>query len=59
MNLVLRPSIIADDKLPNDYCVIHEGRSRASFRAAWEQFYAESWHRTEDLGKAYASWLKK
>lgn len=27
MNLLFRPTVIAGDKLPNDYCVIHEGRS--------------------------------
>jgi hypothetical protein len=103
----LRPTIIAGDKLPNDYCVIHDGRgigrirlaeersfqgmvwawpvdpplpippwcngtsdsleaAKADFKAAWERFFAsptpediESWHRTENLAKANASWLKK
>lgn len=27
MDLLLRPSVIACDKLKDDYCVIHEGRS--------------------------------
>jgi hypothetical protein len=104
--LTLRPTIIAGDKLPNDYCVIHEGRSvgrirladerswqgvvwtwnvnpplpipswcngsadsleaaKDEFKVAWERFYSsltpediEYWHRTEDLSKASASWLK-
>jgi hypothetical protein len=106
MDLLLRPTVIAGDRLENDYCVIHEGRSvgrirlanersgrdetwewhvnpplpipswcngsadsidiaKAQFRAAWERFYASltpediaSWHRTEDLALANASWLK-
>jgi hypothetical protein len=106
MNLSLRPTIIAGEKRPNDYCVIHEGRgvgrirladeqswqgtawawhinpplpvppwcngsadslevAKDQFKAVWERFYAtltpddiESWHRTEDLAKANASWLK-
>jgi hypothetical protein len=106
MDLTLRPTIIAGDKSPNDYCVIHEGRSvgrirladerswqgivwtwnvnpplpipswcngsadslegaKDEFKAAWERFYASltpediaSWHRTEDIARASASWLR-
>lgn len=39
--------------------------AKDEFKAAWERFYAgltpeniASWHRTEDLAKASASWLK-
>jgi hypothetical protein len=39
--------------------------AKDQFKAAWERFYSlltpddiESWHRTEDLAKANASWLK-
>jgi hypothetical protein len=27
MDLVLRPTVIGDDKVKDDYCVFHEGRS--------------------------------
>ena len=39
--------------------------AKVAFKAAWETFYAgltpegiESWHRTEGLAKAHASWLE-
>jgi hypothetical protein len=37
MDLLLRPTVIAGDKLPNDFCVIHEGRSVGRIRLAEEQ----------------------
>jgi hypothetical protein len=107
MKLLLRPTVIGGETMPNDYCVIHEDRTvsrirladerswqgvvwtwninvalpippwgngsadsfeaaKGEFKAAWERFYASltaediaSWHHTEDLAKANASWLKK
>jgi hypothetical protein len=47
MNLVLRPTIIADEKLPNDYCVIHDGRSIGRIRLAHERSWQGTiwvWH---------------
>jgi hypothetical protein len=41
-DLILRPTIIAGDKLPNDYCVIHDGRSIGRIRLAEER----SWQGT-------------
>ena len=40
MQLSLRPTIIAGDKLPNDYCVIHDGRNVGRIRLANDR----SWH---------------
>jgi hypothetical protein len=37
MDLLLRPTVIAGDKLPNDFCVIHEGRTIGRIRLAEEQ----------------------
>ena len=37
MQLSLRPTVIAGDKLPNDYCVIHDGRSIGRIRLAEER----------------------
>ena len=53
---------------PDPVMVQWIGRRREAkdeFKAAWEQFYASltpediaSWHRTEDMARANASWLK-
>jgi hypothetical protein len=37
MQLSLRPTVIAGDKLPNDYCVIHDSRSVGRIRLAEER----------------------
>jgi hypothetical protein len=37
MDLVLRKTVIAGDKLENDFCVIHEGRSVGRIRLADER----------------------
>lgn len=34
MDLTLRPTVIAGDKLENDYCVIHDGRGVGRIRPA-------------------------
>jgi len=47
MNLLLRPTAIAGDKLDNDYCVIHDGRSVGRIRLATEQSWQGvvwTWH---------------
>lgn len=44
MDLLLRPTIIANDKLIDDYCVIHEGCSVGRIRLATERTgYGETW----------------
>jgi hypothetical protein len=42
MNLLLRPTIIVNETLPDDYCVIHEDRSVGRIRLADER----SWQGT-------------
>ncbi|GEC14234.1 hypothetical protein [Nitrobacter winogradskyi] len=37
MDLLLRPTVTAGDKLKDDYCVIHEGRSVGRIQLASEQ----------------------
>lgn len=44
MDLLLHPTVIAGDKLRDDYCVIHEGRSVGRIRRADElSWQGERW----------------
>jgi hypothetical protein len=57
MNLLLRPTIVAGDKLENDYFVIHEGRSVGRIRLASEGSHKGvvwTWH--VDLPLSIPSW---
>jgi hypothetical protein len=47
MDLLLRPTVIAGDRLENDYCVIHDGRSIGRIRLASERSHQGTvwvWH---------------
>lgn len=52
MHLFLRPTVIAGDKLENDYGVIHEGRTVGRIRLATERARLQpgwDWHITVPL----------